>query len=259
MDTKVMDNISRRNFTRQTLNSLLTLSLVGTLTRENLLAKSIDRITRSWLVEVEEISRAMKSGQAKQTEWQRKIAEVFRRVELPDLLRSVDFDRVSKKIKFPDDGEGVIPVKPMRPKEAPDELECSTYIYGLKKGRAIAPHCHRNMTSMHMLIGGQIHAWHFDRLADEPKHLIIRPTLDRALAMGESSTTSDDKDNVHWFKATSDVAFTFNLAVFEIDRSAPFSGRQYYLDPAGGEKLGDGSLRVRHLTSQEAHRLYGKS
>ena len=259
MDTKVMDNISRRNFTRQTLNSLLTLSLVGTLTRENLLAKSIDRITRSWLVEVEEISRAMKSGQAKQTEWQQKIAEVFRRVELPDLLRSVDFDRVSKKIKFPDDGEGVIPVKPMRPKEAPDELECSTYIYGLKKGRAIAPHCHRNMTSMHMLIGGQIHAWHFDRLADEPKHLIIRPTLDRALAMGESSTTSDDKDNVHWFKATSDVAFTFNLAVFEIDRSAPFSGRQYYLDPAGGEKLGDGSLRVRHLTSQEAHRLYGKS
>ena len=91
------------------------------------------------------------------------------------------------------------------------------------------------------------------------KHLIIKPTLDRALAMGEASTTSDDRDNVHWFKATSDVAFTFNLAVFEIDRSATFSGRQFYLDPAGGEKLGDGSLRVRHLTSQEARRLYGKS
>ena len=104
-----------------------------------------------------------------------------------------------------------------------------------------------------------MHAWHFDRLVDEANHLIIKPTLDRSLAMGEASTTSDDKDNVHWFKATSDAAFTFNIAVFGIDRAAPFSGRQFYLDPAGGEKLGDGSLRVRRLTSQEAHKLYGKS
>ena len=32
-----------------------------------------------------------------------------------------------------------------------------------------------------------------------------------------------------------------------------------YAPTAPPEKLGDGSLRVRHLTSQEAHRLYGKS
>jgi hypothetical protein len=254
-----MEKISRRNFTSRTLISLLTLSLAETLSQEKLLGKSIDRITRPWLAEVEEISRAMKKGHAKQIEWQLKIEEIFKRVDMSDFLRSVDFDRVSKKIKFPDDGEGVIPVNPSRPIGLPKELESSTYIYGLKKGRAIAPHCHRNMTSMHMLIGGQMHARHFDRLADEPKHLIVKPTLDRALAVGEASTTSDEKDNVHWFKATSDVAFTFNLAVFEIDSGQPFSGRQFYLDPAGGEKLGDGSLRVRHLTSQEAHRLYGKS
>jgi hypothetical protein len=259
MEANVMEKISRRNFTGQMLHSLLTLSLVEALSRENLLGKNIDRIAKRWLAEVEEISRAMKNGRAKQIEWQQKIAEIFARIELRDFLRSVDFDRASKKIKFPDDGEGVIPVNPLRLSGLPKELESSTYIYGLKKGRAIAPHCHRNMTSMHMLIGGQMHAWHFDRLVDEPKHLIIKPTLDRALAMGEASTTSDEKDNIHWFKATSDVAFTFNLAVFEIDRSESFSGRQFYLDPVGGEKLGDGALRVRHLTSQEAHRLYGKS
>ncbi|MGH9755390.1 MAG: hypothetical protein ACREA2_21645 [Blastocatellia bacterium] len=251
--------MSRRNFTSQILNSLLTVSLVETLSQEKMLGKSIDRITRHWLAEVEEVSRAMKNGQARQTEWQRKIEEIFTRVELPDFLRSVDFDRVSKKIKFPDDREGVIPVNPTRPRGLPKELEFSTFIYGLKKGRAIAPHCHRNMTSMHMLIGGQMHAWHFDRLADEPKHVIVKPTLDRALATGEASTTSDDKDNVHWFKAISEVAFTFNIVVYEINPAVEFSGRQFYLDPAGGEKLGDGSLRVRHLTSQEAHRLYGKS
>jgi hypothetical protein len=251
--------MSRRNFTSQMLHSLLTISLVETLSQGKMLGKSIDRIAGHWLAEVEEVSLAVKNGQAKQIEWQQKVQEIFMRVALPDFLRSIDFDRVSKKIEFPDDREGLISVKPSRPRGLPKELEFETNIYGLKKGRAIAPHCHRNMTSMHMLIGGQIHAWHFDRLADEPEHLIINPTLDRALAMGEASTVSDDKNNVHWFKATSDVAFTFNLAVYDINPAMKFSGRQFYLDPTGGEKLGDGSLRVRHLTSQEAYKLYGKS
>ena len=254
-----MEKMSRRNFTSRMLHSLLTLSMVEALSQERLLGKNIDRLARRWLAEVEEISRAMKNQRAKQTEWQEKIAEIFTRVELQDFLRSVDFDRVSKRMELPDDREGLIAVNLSRPRGLPKELEFETYIYGLKKGRAIAPHCHRNMTSMHMLIGGELHAWHFDRLADEPGHLIIKPTLDRALATGEASTTSDDKDNVHWFKATSDVAFTFNLAVYDINPAVKFSGRQFYLDPAGGEKLGAGSLRVRHLTSEEAHKLYGKS
>ena len=241
------------------LHSLLTLSVVETLSQERLLGKNIDRLAKHWLAEVEEISRAMKNGRAKQTEWQEKIAEIFTRVELPDFLRSVDFDRVSKKMEFPDDREGMIAVNPPRARGLPKELEAETYIYGLKKGRAIAPHSHRNMTSMHMLIGGEMHAWNFDRLEGEPGHMIINPTLDRALAQGEASTTSDDKNNVHWFKATSDVAFSFNIAVYDINPAVKFSGRQFYLDPAGGEKLGDGSLRVRHLTPQEAHKLYGKS
>jgi hypothetical protein len=254
-----MDKMSRRNFTGQMLHSLLTLSMVEALSRERLLGKEIDRLAKYWLAEVEEISRAMKNGRAKQTEWQEKIAEIFTRVELPDFLRSVDFDRISKEMEFPDDREGMIAVNPSRPRGLPKELEAETYIYGLKKGRAIAPHSHRNMTSMHLLIGGEMHAWHFDRLADEPGHLIINPTLDRALAQGEASTTSDDKNNIHWFKATSDVAFSFNIAVYDINPKVKFSGRQFYLDPKGGEKLSDGSLRVRHLTSQEAHSLYGKS
>jgi hypothetical protein len=251
--------MSRKNFTSQMLHSLLTLSVVETLSQERLLGKNIDRLAKHWLAEVEEISRAMKNGRAKQTEWQEKIAEIFTRVELPDFLRSVDFDRVSKKMEFPDDREGMIAVNPPRTRGLPKALEAETYIYGLKKGRAIAPHSHRNMTSMHMLIGGEMHAWNFDRLENEPGHMIINPTLDRALAQGEASTTSDDKNNVHWFKATSDVAFSFNIAVYDINPAVKFSGRQFYLDPAGGEKLGDGSLRVRHLTPQEAHKLYGKS
>lgn len=254
-----MGLLSRRTFTGQMLGSVLTFSLVETLSRGGALAKSVAPIAKRWLAEVEEISRAMAEQKAKQIEWQRKIGELFGRVELKDLLRDIDFERLSKTIKFPDDHEGVVPTHPPHSAGLPEELSFSTFIYGMKKGRAIVPHCHRNMTSMHMPIGGELHGWHYDRLADEPGHLIIKPTLDRALKLGEVTTISDEKDNVHWFKAVSEAAFTFNIGVYGIDPAVKMGGRQFYLDPMGGEKLSDGSLRVRQVTVQEAHRLYGKS
>lgn len=253
-----MEKTSRRHFTSQMLHSLLTFTLVEGLSELNAVGKSIEPIAKHWLAEVEEISRAMTTGRAKQTEWQQKMDEIFMRIERLDFLGSIDFNRVIQKMKFPDEGEGVISINPSRPAGLPKELSFSTFIYGMKKGRAIVPHCHRNMTSMHMPIGGEIHGWHFDRLADESKHLIIKPTLDRALMLGEVSTTSDDKDNIHWFKTTSDVAFTFNIGVYGIDPAVKFAGRQFYLDPVGGEKLGDGAIRVRQISSQEAYKMYGK-
>ena len=254
-----MEVLSRRNFTGQMLGSLMTFSLVETLSRGNALAKTVAPIAKHWLAEVEEISRAMTEQKSRQIEWQLKLAELFARVELKDLLHDIDFERLSKTIKFPDDHEGVVPTNPPRAAGLPQELSFSTFIYGMKKDRAIVPHCHRNMTSMHMPIGGQLHGWHYDRLRDEPQHLIIKPTLDRALTLGEVTTISDEKDNVHWFKATSDAAFTFNIGVYGIDPAVKAGGRQFYLDPMGGEKLGDGSLRVRHVSTKEAQRIYGKS
>jgi hypothetical protein len=254
-----MEFLSRRDFTGQMLGSLMTFSLVETLCRGNALTKSVAPIAKHWLAEVEEISRAMAKQKAKQIEWQLKLAELFARVELKDLLHDIDFERLSKTIKFPDDHEGVVPTNPPHPAGLPQELSFSTFIYGMKKGRAIVPHCHRNMTSMHMPIGGELHGWHYDRLADEPEHLIIKPTLDRPLKLGEVTTISDEKDNVHWFKAVSDAAFTFNIGVYGIDPAVKMGGRQFYLDPMSGEKLNDGSLRVRHLTTKEAQRIYGNS
>lgn len=254
-----MELLSRRNFTGQMLGSVMTFSLVETLCRGGALAKGVAPIAKHWLTEVEELSRAMAEQKASQIEWQRKLAELFARVELKDLLRDINFERLSKTIKFPDDHEGVVATKPPHAVGLSEELSFSTFIYGMRKGRAIVPHCHRNMTSMHMPIGGELHGWHYERLRDEPEHLIIKPTLDRALKLGEVTTISDEKDNVHWFKATSDAAFTFNIGVYGIDPAVKTTGRQFYLDPMGAEKLSDGSLRVRHLSTKEAYRLYGKS
>ena len=52
--------------------------------------------------------------------------------------------------------------------------------------------------------------------------------------------------------------FMFNIGVFGINPAAGFSGRDY-VDPLGGEKLGDGLIRARRIQVEEAYKLYGKS
>jgi hypothetical protein len=253
-----MENISRRNFNTSLLGSIFTFSLVETLFTNEALAKPIRAEVKYWLAEVEEASRAMQKQKLKQIEWQQKIAEIFSRVEQKDLLRSLDFDRISKQMKIVGSQEAVSETLPKHIAGMPKELSFSTYIYGMKKSGVIPPHCHQNMTSMHMPIRGGLHSWHFDRIADEADHLIIKPTMDKALTLGEVTTVSDEKDNVHWFKPTSDVAYTFNILVVEIDPTKKSTGRQFYLDAAHGEKTDGDKLRVKKLSSKDAYRIYGK-
>ncbi len=157
-----MKNISRRNFNASLLGSVFTFSLVETLFSHDVLAKPVHAVAKTWLAEVEDASLAMKKQQLKQSEWQQKIAEIFSRVEQKDLLRSIDFDRLSKQLKIVGSHEAVIETLPQHSAGMPKELSFSTYIYGMKKSGVIPPHCHRNMTSMHMPIGGGLHGWHFD-------------------------------------------------------------------------------------------------
>ena len=87
------------------------------------------------------------------------------------------------------------------------------------------------------------------------EHFIIRPTIDRSFGVGEHSTVSDHKDNVHWFTATSERAFIFNIHVMNVDPENKKNGR-VYLDP-NGEKLEGGRIRARRLSSGEVYKLYG--
>lgn len=252
-----MQMISRRNFNAGLMRSVFTLSLMESLARQHLLGKNISPLIDNWLAEIEEDSRSMKKNGLRQIEWQQKIAGIFSRVELKDLLLAIDFERLRNKLKMVGAHEGIIETRPARLAGMPAELSFSAFIYGVKKDGAIPPHCHLNMTSMHMPIGGRVHGWHFDRISDEANHLVLKPTMNKPLSLGEVTTISDEKDNVHWFKPVSNVAYTFNIGVYEIDPQIKFSGRQFYLDAAHGEKIEGGNLRVKKINSQEAYKIYG--
>ena len=138
------------------------------------------------------------------------------------------------------------------------DLTCSTLFEALKKGRAIAPHGHHNMSSMHLVLSGEVHLQQYDRIADQATHLIILPTVDRACGAGELSTISDEKNNIHWFKGVSNVTFIFNAAIYGLQPKERLIGRDY-IDASRGEELGDGTRRVRRLSQSEAFRLYNKA
>ena len=253
-----MEKLSRRTFIQGTLGSIFAASLVSSLCEARVLTGSVKTVAHKWVIEMEQITNALRRAEIKQIEWQRQLESLLAKVDLKDLLRAIDYDRLAKSAVFPEDHESADDVDFSKIKGLPGELSFNSYFYAMKEGVAIVPHGHRNMASMHMVLSGEAHGWKYDRVSDEPNYLIIKPTSDKLLVPGEASTVSDESDNIHWFKATKGPLFMFNIGVFGLKSKESFTGRDY-IDPASGEKLKDGLIRARRIEKDEAYKLYGKS
>lgn len=247
-------SISRRQFNQHTLGSLLTFSLLETLYSRDAFAQEIKPVTVQWLTELDQLGRDVKGEAIEQLEWQKKVEELFKKVDLPELLKFVDFEKLTKDIEFKDQGERSLSPKLPEVEGLPTRLVFGHQIFALKKGRSVVPHGHDNMATAFLILQGTFQGRHYDRLEDQKEHMIIKSTIDREFKTGECSTVSDHKDNVHWFKATSDTAFIFNIHVQGLDHERR-SGR-VYVDP-NGEKLSDGRVRARKIGTDEVYKLYG--
>lgn len=250
--------ISRRNFTQDMLSSVLTVTLVKSLDGVDALGSAVKPVVRKWLVDMEHVTQQLRAGKVSNIDWQTQIETLLTRVDLNDLLRAIDFDKLAKEAVFPEDHESATDVDFSKNKGLPDELSFAPYFYAMKKGTAIVPHAHHNMASMHMMIKGTTQCWQYERVSDELKHLIIKPTSDHALGVGAVTTVSENRTNVHWFKALSEPVFMFNIGVFGINPKEKFDGRDC-IDPLRGEKLSGGLIRARRIEVKEAYALYGKS
>ncbi|MCA9119049.1 MAG: hypothetical protein H6822_17180 [Planctomycetaceae bacterium] len=249
-----MTDISRRSFNGSALGSLLTLSLLETLFDTDAFADEVKPITAKWLGDLHQAGLDVKGKKLTQVAWQQKVEELYRQVNLPELLKFIDFERMTKNLEFRDLGEHSLRPKFPEVEGLPTELVFGHQVFALKKGRSVVPHGHDNMATAFLVLQGDFHGRHYDRLEDESDHIIIKPTIDRAFTVGECSSISDHKDNVHWFKAASDTAFIFNIHVLNVV-AGKRSGR-VYIDPSG-EAISDGRIRARKIKSAEAYKLYG--
>src|SRR5262245_18825115 len=248
-------SLTRRQFAQGTLGSLLTYSLLETLLRADAFGADQKVQAAKWLKDVNDWSQDIKGKKLPQVEWQKKVDELLGQVDLEDTLKVLDFEKLTANLKFKDQGELSLHAKLPQVEGLPTSLVFGHQVFALSKDRSVVPHGHNNMATAFLILKGTFRGRHYDRLEDDGQYMIIRPTIDRAFAVGEHSTVSDYKDNIHWFTATSEQAFIFNIHVMNVDPARKDTGR-VYLDP-NGEKLEGGRIRAKRVTSGEVYKLYG--
>jgi hypothetical protein len=250
-------SLTRRQFGQDTLASLVTYSLLDLLLAKGAFGGEMKTLAAKWIKDLNELSQDVKGKKFSQVEWQQKVDSLFEHIDLADALKFLDFDKLTSNLKFRDQGE--LSLKPKLPQVEglPTSLVFGHQVFALTKDRSVVPHGHNNMATAFLILKGTFRGRHYDRLEDEDggKFMIIRPTLDRSFAAGEHSTVSDYKDNVHWFTATSEQAFIFNIHIMNVDPDKKNTGR-VYVDP-NGERLSDNRIRAKRVSSGEVYKLYG--
>lgn len=248
-----MDLLSRRQFQQQTLGSLVTWSLLETLFARGEFSDEVKLIASRWLTDVNTMSLDLKGKKLDQAQWQKQVEALLAKVDLPDLLKFLDFDKLTADIPVQERGE--LSLRPKLPKVEglPTDLVFGNQVFALNKNRSVVPHGHDNMATAFIILKGDFRGRHWNRLEDTATHMVIEPTVDGSFGPGSYSTVTDIKDNVHWFTATKDQSFIFNIHVMNVQ---PGKTGRVYIDP-NGEKLSGGRIRARKVNHGEATKLYG--
>ncbi|QSE99437.1 hypothetical protein JR347_16960 [Fulvivirga lutea] len=189
------------------------------------------------------------------TEWQSFIAKLYNKIELTELLKFIEFEKLTQGFDYPDLGVNTRKVFFPKLSGLPEKTVFVKKIFGMKKDRAIIPHGHSNMASAHLILQGEMHLRHYEKLGQEDQNLIIKPTIDRIAQIGDNSSISDEKDNVHWFVANTDTAFTFDVIMLDLNNK-PYD--IHNLDIYEKQDLHNGTLRVPMLDVNTALTKYGK-
>jgi hypothetical protein len=223
--------------------------LAHTIAARNLLAANASPALRDWIAAHEHLAKKLHADPDNGPAWMRVVEELSSRIDLDELLQAIDFAKIERELRFTSDGGTKHPLRL-------GTTMIGVAIFGLEKGRSITPHGHRNMASAHLVIAGKLRARNFDRLADEPEHLILQPTVDATIGRGAVSTMSTQRNNIHWFTALTDRAFTLDVVVSDLKEG----DKSFYIDlvdPNGGTKRGDGTIRAPRIDWKTSVRLYG--
>jgi len=247
---------SRREFAAGALRALTAVALLEGLASRRLFGADTQPVIDAWLAELNAISRDVHDHKVKDVEFQTALEDLFRRVDLPALLKTLDFDRMAAGIDYPRLGAVSLPPDFSKVSGLPTGLVFGRQIFAMRKGRSVVPHGHDNMATGFLVLKGNLRGRHYDRVEDHKDHYLIKPTIDRSFAPGECSTVSDHRDNVHWFTAESETAFIFNIHVNETDPGNPKSPGRVYVDPMG-EPVSGGLIKAPRISYGKANQKYG--
>jgi hypothetical protein len=198
----------------------------------------------------------VKERKLKDIDFQAKLEDLYRHVDLPELIKFLDLDRLDARAKYPERGAASLGIDLSKVEGLPGRLVFGKQLFACRKDRSIVPHGHDNMCTGFVVLRGEFQGKHFDRVEDNRDHYLIKPTIDRRFKPGDCSTVSDHKDNVHWFKAVSETAFIFNIHINGYNPENKSVSSRVYVDPEG-EKTAGGLIVAKKISSAECHKKYG--
>ena len=236
---------------REVLAALATVWLARAVHAAKAAPAAMDDALRARLRKLQELSRALARHEIQPLEWQRGAAEVCDGIDLRELCRVADFERVVSRLPLLPRGTSAESIRLL------DGQAFTPKIFAMGKGRAIIPHGHRNMVSQHLVLRGEMRGRHYQRLRDEDRHLVVRPTIDKVFRTGDFSSISDQRDNVHWFVTSSERAYTLDAIVDNLDSTRPYRFHIDFVDPEKASPASGGALRLPRLELDECLQRYG--
>jgi len=221
----------------------------------NAIGPKIKPITDHWSKMLQEYCGDLKTGSITPVQWQQQVEALYKTISLEELLQFIHFDNLAKGLTLPDLGVATRPVSFPKLAGLPEKTVFAKKLFGMQKDRAIIPHGHSNMASAHLVVKGEMHLRHYQKLHGDHQHLIIKPTIDKMTKPGESSSISDDKDNVHWFIANTPTAYTFDVIMADLNQK---HYDVHNLDMYASQDLKNDTLKVPILDVETALKKYGK-
>jgi hypothetical protein len=171
---------------------------------------SLDR----WARDLVDLNGALRGGEISVTQWQERIERLNTSVPVPELARYLDLDRLTGRFAYASNlADTVDPVLPPEILRAGGHNNWFIRVFGMRQGGAVITHVHNNMVSAHLVISGLFRARTANRLRDEADAVVLAPTRDGVIGVGDIISMSDQRDNQHWLVAGEDRSMTFDVGV----------------------------------------------
>lgn len=213
---------------------------------------------RRWLSVQGDLARDLRSGALRQDQWHAGVNSLARELDLEQLAAEL------RRARFKEAGQpfGHDPQKRfvtvLDAEGRPQKLGYGLAVFDFRETSVITPHAHKHMVSAHMVMEGRVRVRSFDRIRDEDGALIIRPMVDVVAEPRYAAAMTSAKDNIHWFAPRTSRAMTLDVIIDGLDAGQP----DYLIqpvDPLGGRRLDDGTIRAPIVSFERAMELYSSS
>jgi hypothetical protein len=238
-----MTRLSRRTFLERTGAALLALG--G-------LAPDAHAGGARWLLALQDLTVALERGRISTGTWRRRAQRIARGA--PAAVRRLADPRANAIPLVAEASPEPQRELVLEPPAGIDRWAFTTILAHIRPGTAVVPHGHHGMVSMHVIVAGEVRLRQYDRVRDEPEHLVLRPRADRLCGPGDTTAIAATRGNVHWFQGVRD-AYALIVAAYDLD-GGPTA--RDYVDPDEAEALADGTLRAPRLDVAEAYRRYAR-